>query len=78
MEPPEAAADCDDRASRRLRAATAAATVSFGELDVRPLFELLPVGDTNTVLVGFSSMKKVDVTGVDCVPEVSVATAVSV
>ena len=45
---------------------------------MRPLFELLPVEDTNTVLVGFSSMKNVTVPGLDWTPQVSVATTVRV
>ena len=77
VEPPDAAATATTERPADCAATTAAATVAFGADDVRPLFVLLPVGDTNTVLVGFSSMKKVDVDGVDCVPEVSVVMTVS-
>ncbi len=63
--PPEAAATATTVRPAVTAALTPAATVSFGKAEVRPLFELLPVEDTKTVLVGFSSMKKVTVPGLD-------------
>ena len=76
--PPEAAATATTVRPALTAALTPAATVSFGSDEVRPLFELLPVDETKTVLVGFSSMKNVTVPGLDWMPEVSVATTVRV
>jgi hypothetical protein len=76
--PPDAAATATTVRPALIAALTAAATVSFGADDVSPLFELLPVDETKTVLVGFSSTKNVTVPGLDWTPEVSVTTTVRV
>jgi hypothetical protein len=76
--PPEAAATATTLRPAPTAALTPAAIVNFGEAEVRPVFESLPVDDTKTVLVGFSSMKNVTVPGLDCAPEVSVAKTVNV